>query len=183
MGYSQKLWVISFYTDKMYWIHQIIYLIELMGDKMEISHLVLLVTIMIGLFCSAALWENSLNWLFEYYNIFIALCSWQWTAISNCVILYATLCSADFWRICTFNDIRSYLISDMCRHNNLLGEEGGAQKIQQTPVQNVSHNKKKITGNGAYKSHSPFEKLCTQRSFYVEPNGLRPCLLVIAYFL
>lgn len=88
--------------------------------------------------------------------------------------------SGESAHLMTYDHILSQI---MCRHNNLLEEEGGAQKIQQTPVQNVSHNKKKITGNGAYKSHSPFEKLCTQRSFYVEPNGLRPCLLVIAYFL
>lgn len=45
MGYSQKLWVTSFYTDKTYWIHQTTYLIELMERKMKISHLALLVTI------------------------------------------------------------------------------------------------------------------------------------------
>lgn len=60
---------------------------------------------------------------------------------------------------------------------------GNPKKDQQIPVQNGSHSNKKVTGNGAYKSHIPYEKLCMQSSFYVEPNGLRPCLLVITYFL
>lgn len=56
------------------------------------------------------------------------------------------------------------------------------KKEKKAPMQNGSHEKKKKRENDAYKLHMSHYMPPTVL-FYVGPHGLKPPLLVVAYFL